>query len=71
MTINLSWKNNNLKELLKRRGITQAEFAEELKITQGSLNHYIKNIRQPNLDMICNMCNILGLEKIDDLFKKE
>lgn len=69
MTINLSWKNNNLKEILKRRGITQAEFAEELEITQGSLNHYIQNHRQPDLDMICKMCNILKLEKIDDLFK--
>lgn len=68
--INLTWKNNDLKNIMSRKGVTQQELAEHLKISQNTISQYVNAKREPNLDTICKICNYLGIKVIDDLFKK-
>ena len=52
---------DRLKISLKLRGISQAEFAKRLNITQTTMNRYIKGSRQPKADTIVEICTELGI----------
>ena len=40
-----------LKELLKKRGFTQKEFARQCGLTEGQLSHYLRGYRMPRRDI--------------------
>jgi len=67
--LNLSWKNNDLKNIMNRKGVTQQELAEHLAISQNTISQYVNAKREPNLDTICKICNYLDIKTIDELFK--
>ena len=52
----------------KLNGLTQEELAEELNITQSSLNHFINSNRKPSFEMVLKICVALKLNSIDELF---
>ena len=52
---------NRLKELLEQREISQKEFAAMLNIAPTTLNGYIKNRRQPDIDTIKKIAYTLNV----------
>lgn len=50
-----------IKELRKRKGITQKELAEELNITDSAITRYESGKREPNIDMINKIAAALGV----------
>ena len=69
----------NLQNLLDEREITQKEFASMLNIAKTTMNGYIKNNHQPNIETIKAMATtlnistdeLLGHEMPDTLSHKE
>lgn len=58
----------NLKNLLKERNITQAELSRKLNVDRSSITNYIKGNREPNLEQLEKIKNILACS-YDDLLK--
>lgn len=52
---------DKLLQLLDEREITQKEFAAALNIAPTTLNGYIKNKRQPDLELIKRIASILNV----------
>ena len=52
---------DRLKWLLDEKEITQKEFAEKLNIAPTTLNGYIKNKREPNIDLILQISYELNI----------
>lgn len=61
---------NNLKELRMQNGYTQKQMAELLKITTNGYQHYELGTRQPPVDMLCKIADILGVS-VDSLLGRE
>lgn len=53
--------NENLKNELKWRGITQVELAKALNIPKTTVNGWIKNRGYPNLKQFYQLCYVLRL----------
>ena len=59
-----------IKELRLEKGLSQAELAKALSVTQTALGKWELGQRSPNVDMIINICNyfkvssdyLIGLE---------
>lgn len=58
----------NLKNLLKERNVTQAELSRKLNVDRSSITNYIKGNREPNLEQLEKIKNILACS-YDDLLK--
>lgn len=73
-----------VKKLLKERGITQGELAEEIGITQETMSRYLTATRVPNANVILLTAKILNVscdylvglsqvqtsKSVDDLYKQ-
>ena len=57
--------NNRIKEVLNEKGIKQTWLAEQLGKNFAMVNAYVGNHRQPSLDMIAQIADILQVESID------
>lgn len=57
--------NNRIKEVLNEKGIKQTWLAEQLGKSFAMGNAYVGNHRQPSLDMIAQIADILQVEPID------
>ena len=53
---------NRIKEVLKERGIKQTWLAERLGKSFCIVNSYVCNRRQPSLDVLFEIANILNLD---------
>lgn len=51
--------NNRIKEVLNEKGIKQTWLAEQLGKSFAMVNAYVGNHRQPSLDMIAQIADIL------------
>ena len=60
----------NLQNLLDEREITQKEFASRLNIAKTTMNGYIKNNHQPNIETIKAMATTLNIST-DELLGHE
>lgn len=60
----------NLKQLRIQRGFTQKQMAELLNITTNGYQHYELGTRQPPVDMLCKIADILGVS-VDYLLGRE
>lgn len=49
------------KTRMKEVGMTQEQLAEALGITQGGLGHWLNARREPNLEVIAKIFNILKM----------
>ena len=63
----MSFDGKRLKEIRKKKKITQAELAKKAGIGVASLIRYENGERQPNLDMIIKLAKALELENVDIL----
>lgn len=58
----------NITEIRKARGMSQAQLAERLNLSQACVSQYEKGTREPNLKTLRAIATILGVT-IDELVK--
>lgn len=54
--------NKRLQECRKNKGFSQRELAKSLNVAASTLNHWEKGLREPNLQAICKMVEILEID---------
>lgn len=58
-----------LSERLRQVGMTQSQLAERLKVTRQQVNKWCTDRQGMTLETAKNICIILELDRIDDLFE--
>lgn len=61
---------NRIKEVLEEKGIKQTWLAEKLKKSYNMVNSYVQNRRQPSLEDLYKIADILGVNAKDLLKEK-
>jgi len=61
---------NRIKEILDERGIKQTWLSEQLGKSYNMVNSYAKNRRQPNLDTLYKIAEILKVDVKDLIISK-
>lgn len=62
---------NRIKEILDERGIKQTWLAEKLGKSYTIVNGYVTNKRQPSLEVLYKISNLLNVEVSELLVSKE
>ncbi len=62
---------NRIKEVLEEKGIKQTWLAEKLGKSFSQTNAYVCNRRQPSLEILFEIANILGVEPKELISNKE
>jgi len=52
---------NRIKEILEEKGIKQIWLAEQLGKSYNMVNGYVKNRKQPSIEVLYEIANILGV----------
>lgn len=60
--LNNSKKMNRIKEVLEEKGIKQVWLAKKLGKSYNMVNSYAKNRRQPSIEDLYKIANILSVE---------
>ena len=50
--------NDQMKKILKSKGVSQTEASKMLGVEVGALNHWLIGRRQPNIDIIKKFCDV-------------
>lgn len=58
-------KLNRIKEVLDEKGISQTWLAKQLNKSYNSVNAYVCNRKQPNLETLLQISKILGVDMKD------
>ena len=58
-----------LEKVLSERGFSNSTFADEVGVSKMFISYLIRGFKQPSLDVLVRICDVLGL-KTDDLIKK-
>ncbi|OUR91955.1 transcriptional regulator [Flavobacteriales bacterium 34_180_T64] len=53
---------NRIKEVLEEKGIKQTWLAEKLKKSYNMVNSYVQNRRQPSIEDLNKIANILNVD---------
>lgn len=61
---------NKIREILEEKGIKQTWLAEKLGKSFSMVNAYVCNRKQPSLEILYQIAEILGIEPQDLLIKK-
>lgn len=61
---------NRIKEVLKEKGISQTWLAEKMQKSYTSINEYSRNIRQPSVEDLYKIADILQVQATDLLINK-
>ena len=64
-------KMNRIKEVLEQKGIKQIWLAEQLGKSYNMVNSYAQNRRQPSLEDLYKIAEILNVEVAELLEKRE
>lgn len=56
---------NRIKEILKEQGRSQVWLADRLDMSYLAVTRYCNNIRQPNLEVLNKIAEILGVDNRD------
>lgn len=56
---------NNIKAVLEIKGIKQVWLAEQLSKSYNMVNAYVQNRRQPSLELLNEIANILNVDVKD------
>lgn len=59
---------NRIKEILIEKGITQTWLARKMEKSFNTINEYSRNVRQPSLEDLYKIANILDVN-VKDLLK--
>lgn len=62
---------NRIKEVLDERGIKQTWLAEQLGKSFNMVNSYVKNRRQPSLETLYKIADILKVDVKDLIISKK
>lgn len=65
------WLNifaDNLEEILRERGMTQKELADELGVTKACVSNYLNKKRIPTIKTIVNIGYVLNIDFNDLIF---
>ncbi|MGJ8684596.1 MAG: helix-turn-helix domain-containing protein [Nonlabens sp.] len=62
---------NRIKEVLKEKGISQTWLAEKTDKSYTTINEYARNKRQPSIEDLYKIAEILNLEVAELLEKRE
>ncbi|GEM63892.1 transcriptional regulator [Sphingobacterium faecium NBRC 15299] len=60
---------NRIKEVLKEKGISQTWLAKKLNKSYNTVNEYSRNVRQPSIEDLYKIANILGVSAKDLLIE--
>ena len=58
---------NRIRELRKKRGLTQKQLAQKLNVSEQAIAGYEQNARRPNPDMLKDLANFFGVS-VNTLF---
>ena len=61
---------NRIKEVLEQKGITQTWLAIKLEKSYAIINGYVQNRKQPRLEVLFEIAQVLGVDP-KDLLKTE
>lgn len=56
---------NRIKEVLEEKGIKQTWLSEKLNKSYNMVNAYVQNRRQPSLELLNHIANILNVDVKD------
>ena len=56
---------NRIKEVLKDKGISQTWLAKQTGKSYNTINEYARNVRQPSLEDLYKIADILNIEAKD------
>ena len=59
--IKMKWNEKVLK-LMKEKGLSQKQLAQECKIAESSVSRYLKADKRPRLDIVVNFAKVLGVQ---------
>lgn len=62
---------NRIKETLKDKGITQTWLAEKMNKSYTTINEYARNVRQPSVEDLYAIADILQVQVTDLLINKK
>lgn len=62
---------NRIKEILKEKGITQTWLAEKMDKSYTTINEYARNVRQPSVEDLYEIADILQVQATDLLVNKK
>ena len=62
---------NRIKEVLDEKGIKQVWLAEKLSKSYNMVNSYVQNRRQPSLEVLYHISEILGVDVKDLIISKK
>lgn len=62
--------SKNIKELRIEKGLTQAQFAEKIGVSQGAVYFWEKGINEPTAGYLVKMAQIFGIS-VDELLSYE
>lgn len=62
---------NRIKEVLEEKGIKQTWLSEKLEKSYNMVNSYVQNRRQPSIESLYKIAEILKVEAKDLLGKSE
>ena len=51
---------DRIQKLMKEKGYSQKELAQMIGVTESAMSRYIKNEREPKIDIIANFATALG-----------
>ena len=62
---------NRIKEVLDARGIKQVWLSEKLGKSYNMVNNYFQNWRQPSLEVLCQIAEILDVDVKELIISKK
>lgn len=62
---------NRIKEVLEQKGLTQIWLADKLGKSYNMVNSYAKNRRQPSIEILFKIAEILDVEVKDLLIERK
>ncbi len=62
---------NRIKEILKAKGKTQTWLAEKMNKSYTTINEYARNVRQPSVEDLYEIADILQVQATDLLVNKK
>lgn len=52
---------DNLRDLMKQKGITQAWLAEKTEITEATISRYLSGVHSPKIELVAKMAGAMGV----------
>ena len=62
---------NRIKEVLKEKGISQTWLADKMGRSYNTINEYARNKRQPSIEVLFKIAEILNMEAKELIEKRD